>query len=211
MICRSHTEARSFESCWNFLLYLALHFLLIALQNTSLTASKIAVPRLSNIVLVVTEFWPRRSANKRIPNKLGTRNGRVVKESELAVTKLSFWWRKLAMLHQVPFVLTNLPCTILILVQSSHNFKTCIEAWLFALIVFPVPFSQFHKLKDSIQLDKCLECSRSIDLFHSHQAWFDNFCYICQSWDVITSFINPFINDVIFWCRWHFLWITETV
>ena len=74
MICRSHTEARSFESCWNFLLYPALHFLLITLQNTSLTASKIAVPRLSNIVLVATEFWPRRSANKRIPNKLGTLN-----------------------------------------------------------------------------------------------------------------------------------------
>ena len=74
IICRSHTEARSFESCWNFLLYLALHFLFIALQNTSLTASRIAVPRLSNIVLVATEFWPRRSANKRIPNKLGTCN-----------------------------------------------------------------------------------------------------------------------------------------
>ena len=78
MICRSRSEARSFESCWNFLLYLALHFLLITLQNTSLTASKIAVPWLSNITLVATEFWPRRSANKWIPNKLGTRNSNAI-------------------------------------------------------------------------------------------------------------------------------------
>ena len=73
MICGSRSEARSFESCWNFLLYLVLHFLLIALQNTSLTASKIAVPQLSNIALVATKFWPRCSAKKRDPNKLGTR------------------------------------------------------------------------------------------------------------------------------------------
>ena len=32
-----------------------------------------SVPQLSNITLVVTKFWPRCSAKKRIPNKLGTR------------------------------------------------------------------------------------------------------------------------------------------
>ena len=36
-------------------------------------ASKTAVPRLSNIALVETKFWPRCSENKWIPNKLGTR------------------------------------------------------------------------------------------------------------------------------------------
>ena len=138
-------------------------------------------------------------------------NGRVVKEGELAVKKLLFQWRKLAVLHQVSFVLMNPACAILILAQLPHNCKTCIEAWLFASIVFLVCFLQFHKLKDSIQLDKCLECSRCIVIFHSFQAQFDDFHYICWPQDIITSFIKPFVNDVIFWCRWHFLWIMETI
>ena len=158
-------------------------------------------PKVQNIVRVLL---PTACANP-------LNNGRVVKESELAVTKLSFWWRKSVMSHQVPSVLMNLPCTILILAQLSRNCKTCIEAWFFASIVFLVPFSQFHKLKDSIQLDKCFECLRSIDLFHSFQAWFDNFCYICQSWNVIASFIKPIVNEGIFWCQWHFPWIMDSL
>ena len=37
-----------------------------------------AVPWLSNIALVATVFWPRCSAKKRDPNKLGTRNSDAI-------------------------------------------------------------------------------------------------------------------------------------
>jgi hypothetical protein len=75
-------------------------------------------------------------------------NGKVIKEGELAMKMFSFYWRQEAMLHQVSLILANFPCTILTLAQPSHNCETCIETWLFASVVFPVFFGQFHKLKN---------------------------------------------------------------
>ena len=75
IIYRSCPEARSFESCWNFLLYLVLHFLLISLQNPSLTVRKIVVPWYTNIASEDQNFGPVAAENnKSLINKLVTHN-----------------------------------------------------------------------------------------------------------------------------------------
>ena len=65
-------EARSFESCWNFLLYLALQFFAYITTKLSLTVSKITVPWYTNIISEASNFESRGSGKKWDPNKFGT-------------------------------------------------------------------------------------------------------------------------------------------